>query len=81
MSATAHFIPADDLQELHVARAMFGVFAKTARAVASAHRGKFETTGCIISLAEAWKFDEEAAEHEAIVAEAEAVLKIVEGTP
>jgi hypothetical protein len=60
---------------------MFSLFAKTAHTVAAAHRAKYETTGCAISLAEAWHFEEEAEEHEAVVAEAVAILKTVEDAP
>lgn len=69
------FIPADCLKELHIARAMFGVFAKTDRMLAAAHRRDFESTGNTASLSRAWVCEESAAKHEEVVAEAESVLK------
>ncbi len=67
---------AAEFSELSVAHSINLLHARAYRAAAAAHRAEWEKTGCLASLATAWRHDELAEECELIVKELAAVLAL-----
>jgi hypothetical protein len=73
---TSTRISMEDLAEIAVAHGINRLQAKTHRAVAAVHRTDWDKTGCLASLATAWRHDELAEECELMEKELSAVLAI-----